>query len=360
MSNRSTYATLLPVTSLALLLAMVSAPVRRSPITRLLPLRMRLCPHSSPRLARATQRHCASCSDPARRRSCRPAIRWPMRRRARGFVAMYDAKHAIAPESEDKVWLQIGEDGWPPPVPLVRRDGRWYFDGAEGADEIVYRRVGANELGAIAVCRGYVAAKSNSRHGTATARVRASTRTSWSARPRYAKRPVLGNGRRRGAESGRTVHRCRGGRGLPGQRRRPTMAIDIARYSGRATMPTAAHWNTSTAACSRTAPSYHRQVVVMTSPARRQHRHQRRGPGVAPDLGERVRRPRPRAGPVQLALGPLARRRAARAGRGRHQRHRHPRADPAPPRARRHAGRHLLDRPPTRTRCWPGSGSPPR
>ena len=52
----------------------------------------------------------------------------------------------------------------------------------------------------------------------------------------------------------------------------------------------------------------HRPVVPPAGrgddrPARRQHRHQRRGPGVAPHLGERVRRPRPRAGPVQLALG---------------------------------------------------------
>ena len=41
-------------------------------------------------------------------------------------------------------------------------------------------------------------------------------------------------------------------------------------------------------------------------PARRQHRHERRGPGVAQDLGQRVRRPRPRPGPLQLALGPHA------------------------------------------------------
>ena len=79
-------------------------------------------------------------------------------------------------------------------------------------------------------------------------------------------------------------------------------------------------------------------------PAHRQHRHQRRGPGVPPDLGRRVRRPRPRPGPVQLALAADARRRAARPGRGRHLRHRHPRADPAPARARRDAGRHLHDR----------------
>jgi hypothetical protein len=75
------------------------------------------------------------------------------------FVAMYDAKHELVPDGEDKVWLQIGADGWPVPVPIVKRDGRWYLDGAEGADEVVYRRVGKNELGAIAVCRGYVDAQ---------------------------------------------------------------------------------------------------------------------------------------------------------------------------------------------------------
>jgi hypothetical protein len=75
------------------------------------------------------------------------------------FLAMYDASHALVPEGENKVWLQVGADGWPMPVPIVKRDGRWYLDGAEGADEVVYRRVGKNELGAIAVCRGYVDAQ---------------------------------------------------------------------------------------------------------------------------------------------------------------------------------------------------------
>ena len=79
---------------------------------------------------------------------------------ARGkFVAAYDARHVIVPEGEDRATLQVGTDDWPFPVPLVRRDGAWYFDGAEGADEIVYRRIGRNELGAIAVCRGFVEAQ---------------------------------------------------------------------------------------------------------------------------------------------------------------------------------------------------------
>jgi hypothetical protein len=45
------------------------------------------------------------------------------------------------------------------PIPIVKRDGKWAFDGEAGIDELIYRRVGANELGAIDVCRGYVAAQ---------------------------------------------------------------------------------------------------------------------------------------------------------------------------------------------------------
>jgi hypothetical protein len=45
------------------------------------------------------------------------------------------------------------------PVPLVKRDGKWSFDGEAGVDELIYRRVGANELGAIDVSRGFVSAQ---------------------------------------------------------------------------------------------------------------------------------------------------------------------------------------------------------
>lgn len=76
-----------------------------------------------------------------------------------GFLANYDAKHSLAAEGDDKVTLVTGNNDWPMPIPLVKRDGKWYFDGAAGADEIIYRRVGANELGAIDVCRGFVVAQ---------------------------------------------------------------------------------------------------------------------------------------------------------------------------------------------------------
>jgi hypothetical protein len=75
------------------------------------------------------------------------------------FVKKYDEKHALVPDGDDKVTLQVGNDDWPMPVPIVRKAGQWYLDGDAGADEIVYRRIGRNELGAIAVCRGYVDAQ---------------------------------------------------------------------------------------------------------------------------------------------------------------------------------------------------------
>jgi len=75
------------------------------------------------------------------------------------FVGMYNEKHVLVPGGSDKVELQVGAEGWPLPVPIVRRAGRWYFDGAAGAQEIVYRRIGHNELGAIGVCRGFVDAQ---------------------------------------------------------------------------------------------------------------------------------------------------------------------------------------------------------
>jgi hypothetical protein len=75
------------------------------------------------------------------------------------FIAAYEAKHAFVDEGADRKTLVIGEDDWPMPIPLVQREGRWAWDGAAGVDELIYRRVGANELGAIDVMRGFVAAQ---------------------------------------------------------------------------------------------------------------------------------------------------------------------------------------------------------
>ncbi len=75
------------------------------------------------------------------------------------FLAAYAAKHSLAEEAPGTKTLIVGPNDWPVPIPIVQRDGRWYLDGQAGADEIVYRRVGENELGAIAVSRGFVDAQ---------------------------------------------------------------------------------------------------------------------------------------------------------------------------------------------------------
>jgi hypothetical protein len=53
----------------------------------------------------------------------------------------------------------VGDREWPFPVPLIKKNGKWYFDAKTGRQNILYRRIGANELDAITVCRGYVEAQ---------------------------------------------------------------------------------------------------------------------------------------------------------------------------------------------------------
>ena len=74
------------------------------------------------------------------------------------FLAAYTAKNSIALEG-DKATLVVGPNDWPMPIPIVKKDGKWVFDGEAGVDELIYRRVGENELGAIDVMYGYVNAQ---------------------------------------------------------------------------------------------------------------------------------------------------------------------------------------------------------
>jgi len=53
----------------------------------------------------------------------------------------------------------VGNQDWPSPIPIVEKGGRWRFDSKAGREEVLYRRIGANELNAIDVCRGYVEAQ---------------------------------------------------------------------------------------------------------------------------------------------------------------------------------------------------------
>ena len=82
------------------------------------------------------------------------------RKHAADFAAEAREKTKISvdPESGNRAFLLLGED-WPFSVPLVKRGNKWFFDSKAGRQELLYRRIGANELDAIAICRGYVDAQ---------------------------------------------------------------------------------------------------------------------------------------------------------------------------------------------------------
>ena len=77
----------------------------------------------------------------------------------RQFVAGADLRTRLDRESEGRVILSIGADDWPFPIPLVRGEAGWHFDAAAGAEELVNRRIGRNELHAIAVMNAFVGAQ---------------------------------------------------------------------------------------------------------------------------------------------------------------------------------------------------------
>jgi hypothetical protein len=75
------------------------------------------------------------------------------------FVAAYNAKHQITMEGDNKAVMVIGQEDFPLPIPIVRKDGMWRFDTAAGLDEILFRRIGKNELDAIQASLAYVDAQ---------------------------------------------------------------------------------------------------------------------------------------------------------------------------------------------------------
>jgi len=83
------------------------------------------------------------------------------KQRTLAFAAKAKEKQAIEidPENPNQATLSVGEDAFPLPIPIVKKDGKWSFDTAAGRDEILNRRIGANELDAIQICRGFVEAQ---------------------------------------------------------------------------------------------------------------------------------------------------------------------------------------------------------
>jgi Protein of unknown function (DUF2950) len=65
----------------------------------------------------------------------------------------------VDPKKASSATVLVGDDGWPLPIPLVKKGNEWLFDTKAGRQEILYRRIGSNELDAIEICRGYVDAQ---------------------------------------------------------------------------------------------------------------------------------------------------------------------------------------------------------
>jgi len=83
------------------------------------------------------------------------------RQRALDFAAQAREKKTVSvdPKTGNRAFLLVGNEEWPFPVPLVKAGDKWHFDAEAGRQELLYRRIGSNELDAIAICRGYVDAQ---------------------------------------------------------------------------------------------------------------------------------------------------------------------------------------------------------
>jgi len=83
------------------------------------------------------------------------------RQRALDFAAEAREKKSVAvdPKTASRAFLLVGNEDWPFPVPIVKVADKWHFDAKAGRQELLYRRIGSNELDAIDICRGYVDAQ---------------------------------------------------------------------------------------------------------------------------------------------------------------------------------------------------------
>ena len=77
------------------------------------------------------------------------------------FAAKAKEKMSVVvnPKNADRATMIVGNDDWPLPIPVVKRNGRWLFDTPAGREEVLRRRIGSNELDAIEICRGFVDAQ---------------------------------------------------------------------------------------------------------------------------------------------------------------------------------------------------------
>jgi len=75
------------------------------------------------------------------------------------FINLYEQNNKLEESSPNKTVLYIGNEDWPFPIPIVKKEGMWMFDTNEGREELIARRIGKNELSVIQVCLAYVDAQ---------------------------------------------------------------------------------------------------------------------------------------------------------------------------------------------------------
>ena len=80
------------------------------------------------------------------------------RDRAR-FLAKYREMHRVAREPDSSIVLYIGAENWPFPIPLAAENGAWHFDAKAGMEEVLFRRIGENELTATQFCHALALAQ---------------------------------------------------------------------------------------------------------------------------------------------------------------------------------------------------------
>ena len=127
-----------------------------------------------------------SCGDPAQDQRDRET-----------FVQKYQEMHRLGRDADGSETLYIGCENWPFPIPLVEKNGAWRFDLDRGRKEIMYRRIGENELRAILICHELVAAEKQFRAKPKTASQVDSLLRHWSRqrrKGRQAAAPVLIHG----------------------------------------------------------------------------------------------------------------------------------------------------------------------
>ena len=75
------------------------------------------------------------------------------------FASEWDQMHRLAYDDQGRVIIYLGSDNWPAPIPIVKKDAGWVFDTAAGKDELIYRRIGRNELYTIGVLENLASAQ---------------------------------------------------------------------------------------------------------------------------------------------------------------------------------------------------------